>query len=158
MNNYILSIMTEEHAKEICDWKYDDEYSVYNLSDWETVVQNNWELGIKEERETNFLSIAQNNQLVAYGVITMGNEAVLIGIGLKPSLCGKGLVKDIMKLLIDESKVRYPGISIALEVRNFNKRAIKCYENIGFVIKNQYFRDTLIENAEFNYMEYVEGE
>ena len=33
MSDYILAILNEDYAKEICTWKYDEEYSVYNLSD-----------------------------------------------------------------------------------------------------------------------------
>ncbi len=157
MYKYDLSIMNEEQAKEICTWKYNDEYSVYNLSDWDTIVENRWELAVKEEREANFLSVTQDSHLVAYGVITFKNDTVLLGIGLKPSMCGKGLGKDIMNLLIEESKNRFPVRPIALEVRSFNKRAIKCYENIGFEIKDKYCRETLtIKNAEFYYMEYID--
>ncbi|WP_422485439.1 GNAT family N-acetyltransferase [Gudongella sp. DL1XJH-153] len=150
--------MNEENAKEICTWEYEGEYAVYNLSDWDRVVENNWELAVKEEREASFLSVTQDNQLVAYGVITIKNGIVLLGIGLKPSLCGKGLGADIMKLLIEESENRFPGRSIALEVRSFNRRAIRCYENIGFEIKDKYLRDTLTtKNAEFYYMEYEDS-
>ena len=61
-----------------------------------------------------------------------------------------------MKLLIEESKLRFPYTPIALEVRTFNKRAIKCYESIGFEIRKRYRRDTpTIKNAEFYYMEYL---
>ena len=151
-----LSVMSEEHAKEICIWEYDGEYSVYNLSDWETVVRNNWDLAVKEKRESNFLSVSKDQELVAYGVITNVADTVILGIGLKPKLCGKGLGKDIMKLLIEESKLRFPYTPIALEVRTFNKRAIKCYESIGFEIRKRYRRDTpTLKNAEFYYMDYL---
>ena len=33
MSDYVLAILNEEYAKEICTWKYDEGYSVYNLSD-----------------------------------------------------------------------------------------------------------------------------
>lgn len=150
--------MSEEHAREICTWKYDGEYSVYNLSDWETVVNKGWDLAVKEKRESNFLSVAQDNELVAYGVITKAKDTVILGIGLKPSLCGKGMGQVIMKLLIQESRKRFPDCPIGLEVRTFNKRAIKCYENIGFQIKKRYRRDTpTVKSAEFYYMEYMES-
>lgn len=45
--------------------------------------------------------------------------------------------------------------SIALEVRSFNKRAIICYENFGFVIEKIYFKNTLIGEDEFFYMELI---
>jgi ribosomal protein S18 acetylase RimI-like enzyme len=58
--------------------------------------------------------------------------------------------------LIEEGKVRFPETAIGLEVRTFNKRAIKCYEKIGFIIKKRSRRDTpTLKNAEFYYMEYT---
>lgn len=69
MSNYILTTLNEEYAKEICCWKYDGEYSIYNLSGWNVVVENGWDLAIKERRESNFIAILLANQLIAYGGI-----------------------------------------------------------------------------------------
>lgn len=134
--------MCEDYAKEICGWKYDEEYSIYNLSDWNVVVENGWDLAIKERRESDFIAILLENQLIAYGRITKVKEKVFIGIALKPSLCGKGFGKNVMKLLIRECNNKFPECLVALEVRSFNKRAIRCYESIGFKIKNKYIKDT----------------
>lgn len=79
---------------------------------------------------------------------------VVVYIGLKPTFCGKGYGKDIMKLLIKESKKRYPQYPVTLEVRSFNKRAIKCYLDVGFEIKDKYIKDTFDGKDEFYYMEY----
>ena len=64
-----------------------------------------------------------------------------IGIGLKPSFCGQGHGAKIMTLLIEECKRRFSENIIALEVRSFNKRAINCYNNVGFEIKEKYKKD-----------------
>ena len=119
--------MCEDYAKEICSWKYDEEYSIYNLSDWNVVVENGWDLAIKERRESDFIAILLENQLIAYGRLTKVKEKAFIGIGLKPSLCGKGFGKNVMKLLIRECNNKFPECLVALEVRSFNKRAIRCY-------------------------------
>lgn len=37
-----LEEFTELHAKEICDWKYDCQYSIYNLPSWEKATIANW--------------------------------------------------------------------------------------------------------------------
>jgi len=81
-------------------------------------------------------------------------DFVLVGLGLKPSLCGQGLGNILMELLKNECKKRYGGKKIALEVRSFNKRAIKCYERAGFEITDVYQKDTLIGSDEFIKMEY----
>ena len=35
MNEYTIRTLTEDDAKEICLWKYDGEYAVYNMPKWE---------------------------------------------------------------------------------------------------------------------------
>lgn len=157
MDKYIVSVLTEDMAKEICTWKYEGEYSVYNFSDWEEVVKSGWSLSVKEERESEFIGICKDNELYAYGRIHIENGICILGVGLKPSLCGQGYGKNIMKVLIEESKLRYPDVKIALEVRAFNQRAIKCYESIGFEIKYKHIRSMDTGEAEFYYMEYMQG-
>ena len=48
----------------------------------------------------------------------------------------------------------YPNKTITLEVRSFNKRAIKCYKKAGFVVKEVYRKDTPIGYGEFIMMEF----
>lgn len=155
MKDYVLDVLTEKHAKEVCDWAYENEYSVYNFSDWETVLNNGWDLAIKDKREREFMSITTNNQLIAYGRISTKEDKAFIGIGLKPRLCGKGHGKRIITLLVKEALKRYPQHIIALEVRYFNIRALKCYEKVGFEVQDQYTKRTFSgEEDEFYYMEY----
>ncbi len=154
MKNYVFGILTENYAKEICDWKYEGDYSVYNFSDWGTVVKNGWDLSLRDKREKEFLSILLNGELIAYGRIIEDRGKTFIGVGLKPSWCGKGYGKDIMNLLIEECKKRFPDNPIALEVRIFNKRAVKCYQTVGFRIKDKYIKNTLNGKDEFYCMEY----
>ena len=155
MNYYKLCVITEEMAKEICTWNYPNEYSVYNLSDWDTSVQFNLELTIKEKRELEYVGFLLLDELIAFGRIFQNDPIVFIGIGLKPSYCDKGQGKYILKMLITEAKKRFTITNkIALEVRCFNYRAIKCYQNIGFKIEKQFCKTIFNENVKYFYMEY----
>ena len=156
MKNYYLTELSEDHAKEICNWSYEGEYSIYNFSDWDTVVKSGWDLSIEKKRKLEFIAILLNNVLVSYGRIFLVGKKVFIGIGVKPSYCGKGHGKNIMKLLIEECKRRFPNNTITLEVRSFNKRAINCYKDTGFEIKEKYMKKTFNNSeGEFYYMEYM---
>lgn len=156
MDNYTLMELSEEQAKEICNWRYEGKYSIYNFSDWETVVKNKWELSIEKKRKSEFVAIVLNNELISYGRISLKFDKVYIGIGLRPCFCGKGHGKNIMKLLIEECKRRFPNNGIVLEVRSFNKRAINCYRNVGFEVKDKYMKKTFDDSEdEFYYMEYM---
>lgn len=154
MGEFSLKVLSEEDAKEICNWKYEGEYAIYNLSDWDIVVKNGWELANKNIRERDFLAISREEEFMGFGVLKVKGNRVFLGIGLKPSWCGRGYGIKIMKLMIKESQKRYPTKQIVLEVRSFNKRAIRCYEKICFKIKDSYERKTLTGSGEFYYMEY----
>lgn len=156
MNKFTVTVLEEQYAKEICEWKYEGDYSVYNFSDWETVVKNKWDLSIKDKREAEFLAILFKNELIAYGRITSDSKKAVIGVGLKPSWCGKGYGKEVMKVLIEECKKKYPNQKITLEIRSFNKRAIQCYKKVGFQERGKCTKNTINGFGEFVYMEYIE--
>lgn len=44
--DYVITKLSEDYAKEICSWRYEGKYSIYNFSGWDTVVENrcstNW--------------------------------------------------------------------------------------------------------------------
>ena len=78
----------------------------------------------------------------------------MVGLGLKSSSSGQGLDNILMELLKSECKKRYGSKKIVVEVRSFNKRAIRCYERAGFEITDIYQKDILISSDEFIKMEY----
>lgn len=163
MENYSLSALTEQNAREICSWRYPGEYSVYNFSDWETVMENGWDLSIKEKREAEYVAVLQTDELnlkavlIAYGRISTIHNTTYIGIGLKPECCGLGLGAGIMNLLLATAKEKMPNQIIAVEVREFNKRALACYKKIGFSEKDRYRKKTLMGEDAFIYLEYSEN-
>ena len=149
-----LEILTEDHAKQICCWKYEEIYSIYNYPDWDTLNQQRWGITIEEKRKNEFTAVIdESNNLCGYIRFIENKDFVLVGLGLKPSLCGQGLGDMLMELLKNECKNRYDNKKIALEVRSFNKRAIKCYKKSGFEITDVYQKDTLIGSDEFVKME-----
>lgn len=147
-----LGVLNENMAKEVCKWRYQGLYSVYNLSDWEVVVSNCWALASESEREAHFVSISQNDELIGFGRIHHIDNKIMLGIGLKPDLCGVGYGAKAMGLLIAEAKKRYPNTEIGLEVRRFNQRAKKCYEFVGFKVKNRYMKETIEGYIDYEYM------
>jgi ribosomal protein S18 acetylase RimI-like enzyme len=150
-----LEILTEDQARQICSWKYEGIYSVYNFPDWDTLIKQRWGITLREKRKNEFTAVIdKSNNLCGYIRFIENKDFVLVGLGLKPSLCGQGLGNILMEVLKSECKKRYGSKKIALEVRSFNKRAIKCYEKAGFVITDIYQKDTLIGSDEFIKMEY----
>ncbi|NMA23876.1 MAG: hypothetical protein GX938_10280 [Spirochaetales bacterium] len=77
MKDYVFTKLSEDYAKETCSWKYEREYSRYNFSDWDIVVENLWDLSIDKKRELEFIAIILSNELVAYGRISLKEDMPL---------------------------------------------------------------------------------
>lgn len=141
---------TEAFAKEVCDWKYEDEYSIYNYPEWNKVLNDKWAITIEEKREKEFFAIVDDkNNLCAYIRLQYKEREVLVGLGLKPALCGQKLGSTIMEILKGKCRELYSSKEISLEVRSFNERAIKCYKKAGFKVKEIYRKNTPIGDGEF---------
>ncbi|SFC17877.1 GNAT family N-acetyltransferase [Clostridium uliginosum] len=153
--NFRVENFTENYAKQICNWKYDNNYSIYNFPKWHIIVKENWAIAIETKRQNEFVAVINElDDLCGYIRFINNSDFVLIGLGLKPSLCGQGLGNNIMALLKSECKRKYGNKKIVLEVRSFNQRAIKCYKKAGFKTIDIYNKDTLIGSDEFIKMEF----
>ena len=84
----------------------------------------------------------------------MDNNKIYIGVGLKPEYCGYGLGDYFLNDCVEDLKVKYPEYTLYLEVRSWNKRAIKSYEKLGFkVTGTKISKDRLGNDTEFIEME-----
>ena len=152
----MITSMNLSAVKAICSWEYHEPYDVYNYMSFDEAVRNNSPL-LKEESKDNYLCFWENNTLTAYINIYLNDSNVFIGIGLAPNYCGKGLGKAYLKQGIETAKKRHPDREIWVQVRSWNKRAIKCYESCGF--KENYkeiIKDRFGNNEEFVFMRLVE--
>ncbi|MTI69817.1 MAG: GNAT family N-acetyltransferase [Firmicutes bacterium] len=150
-----LDKMTEDMAKRICKWKYPGVYKTYNMPSWKNCVDKNFGITNHKIREKEFLVLKDNNNnLCGYIRLKEDSDNVLIGVGLKPSKCGQGIGNKLMKLVLEECNNRYGNKNIRLLVRSFNKRAIRCYEKVGFKIVKTVRKNTLMGEDKFTIMEY----
>lgn len=149
-----LRNFTEENARELCTWKYENEYSIYNFPRWDIVKEQNWAVANEEKRKNEFSAVYKGEQYIGFVRLIKNNNFYLISLGLEPSYCGRGygkLLMNLIKSLADKKKIN----KLRLEVRSFNKRAICCYEKAGFSIIGKVNKDTLIGNSDFYVMEWT---
>ena len=152
---FLLSELTEEQAKLICGWKYEEEYRVCNYPDWETILSQKWGITDEARRKAEFTAVIdQANSLFAYFRFAVTGDIVMLGLGMNPQFCGKGNGAALMKCIIDEFQKRYFDKTLELEVRDFNKRAIQCYIRAGFQVIDRYCKDTPIGMGSFLRMRY----
>ena len=145
---------TEELAKEITTWRYEGEYEIYNLPSWDEIINKQISLCKKEKRENFIGYLNEENNLIGFVNLVDEGDSVFLGIGVKPEYCGAGIGKQIIKMALDECSKRYENKPIILEVRSWNKRAIKCYESQGFKIVKIKKQETYAGFGEFFVMKY----
>jgi len=134
MSDIEVRPFTENDAINVCDWIYNNSLEIYNLPSWNEAISKNYSFTKEDVRNKEFLSFYIKDQLMGYGRLIIKNKEVVLGIGMKPDLCGQGLGTKAFQLLIAEAKKRYGDCGQTLLVRKFNKRAIRCYQNCGFIV------------------------
>lgn len=147
--------LTEERAKQLCTWKYEGEYSVYNFS-WETAVEQNWSLAIPELRASDFRAVlSEQREFIGFFRMTKHEQGKIeIGLGLRPENCGHGIGKDFVRLITQHTLQQYPDHQVYMEVRTFNVRAVKCYEACGYKTVLKHRKETPWGSNEYFLMEY----
>ena len=138
----IVNYMSEIDAKEICGWEYPDEYKIYNIGSWDNAVNKSWAIANEQLRKEQFRSIYDNNQLLGYFRFKKDNNKIILGLGIHPNKCGKGIGKQFMTFILNTQELK--NKLIELEVREFNKRAINCYQSVGFKIIKKEEKETII--------------
>lgn len=141
MDELTVRYLQEEDKKQICRWKYEGQYAVYDLPPYEEMRSG--KLGFANpSREQNYLAFFEKEMLVGFVNILEEDREVFIGIGVNPELCGRGYGRRILQHAYRISKERYPDKPLYLEVRTWNKRAVRCYQSAGFQIDGEAFEQT----------------
>lgn len=134
--NLNIRYLNEQDKKEICSWKYDGDYEIYNLPSYEEMKEK--DLGFMNPRsKKNYRGYFNEEVLVGFTNILEEEYEVFIGIGVNPKLCNKGYGQLILNESYKLSKQLYPNKPLYLEVRTWNKRAIHCYKKVGFEIDGE---------------------
>ena len=147
--------LSEGQAKEISNWEYTGEYSIYNLPSWDKMVQENYSLTDTVKRERYIGYVNEDGELVGFINLLDEGDTVFFGIGIKPNFCGKGIGKIITNIALIESQKKFPNKPVLLEVRTWNKRAVNCYKSQGFEIIETKQQQTYIGFGEFYVMRYT---
>ncbi len=132
--------MEEADIHAIMVWRYEEPYAVYN---WE---EEDDPLEALDRRSPHYTVKDERGELVgffAYGSsaeirdsdephLYSENNAVTVGLGMRPDLAGKGLGLAFVKAGLDFARKQFKPDYFRLYVRTFNERAIRVYERAGF--------------------------
>jgi ribosomal-protein-alanine N-acetyltransferase len=148
--------LTEEFAKQVCAWKYEGEYSVYDFASWEFAVRQRWSITDPRARESQYRAVTGGQEeLIGFFRMSEDEEGKIeIGLGLRPDRCGQGIGKHFVRLITRYALNRHPGRPVYMEVRTFNKRAVKCYEACGYKVVLRHRKQLPWGSNEYFLMEY----
>ncbi|OXM14621.1 GNAT family N-acetyltransferase [Paenibacillus herberti] len=148
--------MSEEHAEEICRWRYEPPYDVYNNDPWETLKKLEIEFGDPKLREEQYAVIVdpEDGELMGYTQFFPIEGVTRLGLAMRPNLCGDGVGSSFVRLLVQEARRRKPSDEIDLEVLIWNIRARRAYEKAGFRLTDTYERGTPDGPMQFHCMVY----
>jgi [ribosomal protein S18]-alanine N-acetyltransferase len=136
--------MTEQHAEEVCRWRFEPPYDVYNNDPWEVLKKLEIEIGDPQLRQEQYAAIIDpaDGELMGYAQFFPIEGVTRLGLSLRPDLCGGGIGPAFVSLLVREAKRRKPSDEIDLEVLIWNHRAKRAYEKAGFRLTDTYERGT----------------
>jgi [ribosomal protein S18]-alanine N-acetyltransferase len=134
--------MARDLAMKILGWKYEPPYDLYN--------NDGSEESIKELVDQDIFALEDGNNASLIGFYCTGpsaqvpagresevysDPAIDIGIGMEPSLTGKGLGYDFLSFVMKEIEADRQSHPLRLTVAKFNRRAIKLY---GFKYSSEF--------------------
>ena len=121
--------MDESEAREVADWHYDPPYTFY---DWAADGDDLALLLGKKSREGRFFSARDEDELVGFFEFQQEGDTIVIGLGLKPDLTGRGFGEEYVEEGLEFARERFGPKEFRLAVAAFNARAIRVYERAGF--------------------------
>ncbi|CAG9623335.1 GNAT family N-acetyltransferase [Sutcliffiella rhizosphaerae] len=133
MKNYIFRMMDDREAKQIANWQYEAPYSFYNFKN---DVEDLNELLDSSLRGNSYFSVYdQTEELIGFFCFYQKENAIEIGLGLRPNYTGMGLGLEFLNAGLRFAISHFDSPEeIILAVATFNKRAIQLYERVGFII------------------------
>jgi ribosomal-protein-alanine N-acetyltransferase len=162
----LVKELTEQHCKEICSWRYEPPYDIYNWPSWGHMLAEDLQFADPLIREVQFAGVFRvsgvdeaemdsTSELIGYVQFFPIYQVTRLGLGIRPDLCDKGLGVQFMETIVSAAKARNPSHEIDLEVHTWNERAQKTYAKAGFVRTDEYDRMTTSGMESFYCMVYI---
>jgi GNAT superfamily N-acetyltransferase len=135
-----LAELSEGDARAIARWHYPPPYDCYDSPAWEQMEREGWAICDDETRHTEFLALRPDvtdagdpeDALAGYVRFRPAADSLALHLALRPDLCGQGLGRAFLDLVLPEARRRAAGLPLTLQVRRFNSRAIAAYRRAGF--------------------------
>jgi ribosomal-protein-alanine N-acetyltransferase len=132
--------MTQDEAEAIADWRYEPPYDFY---DWPADERDLALLLSAQARVGSMFAVRDGSgELIGFFGYERNDDVVVVGLGLRPDLTGRGLGASFVAAGLDFARERFAVQRFRLSVAVFNMRAIKVYERAGFVRTRTFDHET----------------
>lgn len=128
-----IAPVTREHAEDICTWRYEAPYDVYDMVGVNPDELLDPEVGyhavMAEDRLIGFRSFGPDGQVPGW---EYDNSALDTGGGLRPELTGQGLGRTVISVGLAFGRTRFAPAAFRVTVASFNARALRTVASLGF--------------------------
>jgi len=122
--------MEQHHAHAIAGWHYQGPYAFYDM---ERDPEDLEELVDPSSWNDYYYAVTDDlGDLVGFFSFDREKDVVVIGLGLKPELTGKGWGQAFFEAGLAFAREKYHPVTFMLSVASFNQRAINVYRRAGF--------------------------
>ncbi|MFF2484242.1 GNAT family N-acetyltransferase [Paenibacillus sp. NPDC058071] len=143
------------HAQQLCEWKYEGLYRLYEWPSWDDMQKDGIEFGDPVLRNQQYRAIVDNSgQLLGFAQLFPIVGVTRLGLGLRPDLCSRGIGGPFAAFVAEQALLQRPDCTVDLEVLVWNERAVRAYLKAGFRIEDTYIRSTPRGAGEFHCMVY----
>jgi ribosomal-protein-alanine N-acetyltransferase len=131
--------MDDRAARQIAAWRYEPPYSFYDAD----ADADDLALLLGEtSRKGRYFSAFSGDALIGFFEFRTEGDDVIIGLGLRPDLTGRGLGGSYVEAGMAFARERFRPRRFRLSVATFNERAIRVYERAGFLPLRTYDHET----------------
>jgi len=156
IENITMIEMDEKCAKEVARWKYEGDYAIYNMPSWEEMCKKEFSLTLNNRRNKEYKAFVTDSlEFLAMCRYVKKNDGIKIGVGVHPDYLSLGIGTAVVKEFTLWLLRKYPNEKLYLDVRAWNRRAVRCYEKSGYKISRIYHQTTPIGTGEFYELHYM---
>ena len=146
---YTIFPLTENNAREITSWRYDPPYDLYDLEPrhLEGLLNPDYQYHQVLDAEGNlvgFCCFGIDAQVPGGEYDEKSYEVLDVGVGMRPELTGQGLGEMFVAEILDFGRTTYCPEEFRVTVAGFNKRSLKTFQKLGFMIQGSFIRELVI--------------
>lgn len=132
--------MDEDRAHAIAGWHYEGIYAFYDI---EQDVEDLEELLDPRSWHDHYYAVTDDQGgLIGFFCFEQEKQVVVIGLGLRPDLTGRGWGQVFLESGLEFAREKYRPATFMLSVATFNQRAINVYRKVGFEDVEVYVSET----------------